>query len=77
MTMKNWKARSVDTKTAFLKGDLNEKIYMEKAEDFTDPEHPMWVYEILRSLYSLKKSPCQWNEKPHQFMLSSVSKQSS
>lgn len=50
---------------------------MEKPEGFTDPDHPKWVCEIVRSLWSPKQSPRQWNAKLHQFLISCGLTQSS
>lgn len=57
MANRNWKAQSLDIKTAFLKGDLPETIFMKQPEGFVDPDHPDWVCKILCSLYGLKQSP--------------------
>ena len=57
MANQNWKARSLDIKTAFLNGDLPETIYMEQPEGFVYPDHPDWVCKILLSLYGLAVSP--------------------
>lgn len=73
---KGWDGRSFDIKSAFLNGDLNEKIYMSQPEGFVDPDNPDWVCEILRSLYGLKQSPRQWNKKLHTFLKSVDLKQS-
>lgn len=57
MANRGWKACSVDIKSVFLNGNLNENIYMSQPEGFVDPDHPDWVCEILQSLYGLKQSP--------------------
>lgn len=42
---------------------------MEQAPGYGDPEHPDHVYEMLGSLYGLKKSPRQWNKTLHQLLM--------
>ena len=58
----------MDVKSAFLAGDLNEVIYMAKLEGFVGEGD--LVCKLLKSLYSLKQSPQQWNNKIHQFLVS-------
>ena len=36
-TLKDWNIHSVDVKTAYFYGDLDEKIYIEQSEDFRLP----------------------------------------
>ncbi len=43
-------------KTTFLNGDLEEEIYMEQLEGFTQGDEHL-VYEPQKSLYGLKQSP--------------------
>ena len=47
----------MDVKTAFLHGDLEEQIYMEQPEGFTQPGKEHLVCKLKRSLYGLKQSP--------------------
>ena len=50
----------LDVKTAFLHGDLDEKIYMKQPAGFIDSHHPNYVSLLKRFLYGLKQSPRQW-----------------
>lgn len=61
--------QQMDVKTAFLHGFLEETIYMEQPEGYEDKEHPEKVCLLKRSLYGLKQSPRQWNQRFDQFML--------
>jgi len=57
----------MDVKTTFLNGDLEEEIYMEKPEGFTqEGEH--FVCKLHKSLYALKQSPRAWNQKLDAFL---------
>ena len=58
----------IDVKSAFLAGGLDEIIYMVQPEGFV--VEGGLVCKLLRSLYSLKQSPRQWNNKIHQFLVS-------
>ncbi len=59
----------MDVKIAFLNGDLEEEIYMEQPEGFTqEGEH--LVCKLHKSLYGLKQSPRAWNQKLDAFLKS-------
>ena len=47
----------MDVKTTFLHGDLDEEIYMKQHEGFILKVKKEPVYNLKKSLYSLKKSP--------------------
>lgn len=47
-------------KTAFLHGDLEEKIYMQQSKSYEVPGKENHVWLLKRSLYGLKQSPRQW-----------------
>lgn len=47
----------MDVKTAFLHGELEERIYMKKPEGFEVKEKENWVCLLQKSLYGLKQSP--------------------
>lgn len=55
-----------DVKTAFLYGDLDEEVFMEQPEGFSEENGK--VCRLKRSLYGLKQSPRQWNKKFTQFL---------
>ena len=44
----------MDVKTAFLNGDLEEKIYMEQLEGFIVSGQEKKVCKLVKSLYGLK-----------------------
>ena len=59
----NLEIHQMDVKTAFLNGDLDEEIYMEKPERFIVPGQEKKVCRLVKSLYGLKQVPMQWHEK--------------
>ena len=49
--------------TAFLNGELDEEIYMQKPYGFVTDGQERNVCRLLKSLYGLKKAPKQWHDK--------------
>nr|GFD47084.1 retrovirus-related Pol polyprotein from transposon TNT 1-94 [Tanacetum cinerariifolium] len=45
-TSRNMTVYQMDVKTAFLNGDLKEKVYVSQPEGFVDPDHPTHVYRL-------------------------------
>ena len=63
VSIHNLEIHQMDVKTAFLNGDLDEEIYMEKPEGFIVPGQEKKVCRLVKSLYGLKQAPMQWHEK--------------
>ena len=55
-----------DVKTAFLHGELDEKIIMYEPEGFNDKSGR--ICELKKNLYGLKQSPKNWNKKFTDFL---------
>ena len=55
----------MDVKTAFLNGELEEKIYMAQPQGFVIKGQERKVCKLKRSIYGLKQSSRQWNLKFH------------
>ncbi|GJW26503.1 retrotransposon protein, putative, ty1-copia subclass [Tanacetum coccineum] len=53
----------MDVKTSFLNGYLDEDIYMVEPEGFVDPNHPIKVCKLQRSIYGLKQASRSWNKR--------------
>lgn len=60
------KLATFDVKTAFLHGDLQETIYMNQPEGFSDGTDR--VCKLNKSLYGLKQAPKNWNDKFSSFL---------
>ncbi|KAG6733210.1 hypothetical protein I3842_01G215700 [Carya illinoinensis] len=58
----------LDVKTTFLRGDLEEDIYMHQAEGFVVQGKEGSVCRLKKSLYGLKQAPRQWYKKFDNFM---------
>lgn len=55
-SIKNLIIHQMDVKTAFLNGQLEEKICINQPEGFVMPEQKNKVYKLIRSLYGLKQA---------------------
>ena len=51
----------MDVKTAFLNGNLDERIYMQQPEGFIENGQEGKVCELQRSIYGLKQASRSWN----------------
>ena len=60
---------TLDVKTAFLYGELDEELYVRQAEGFVQPGKENYVYRLLKPLYGLKQAPRKWNEKFDSFLV--------
>ena len=46
----------MDVKTAFLNGNLDERIYMAQPDGFMEESQDTKVFELLKSIYGLKQA---------------------
>ncbi|PHU29579.1 DNA (cytosine-5)-methyltransferase 3 [Capsicum chinense] len=52
----------IDVKIAFLNGELEEEIYIEKPDGFVVPGKENKMCELIKSLFGLMQAPKQWHE---------------
>ena len=69
VAMHDLELEQLDVKTAFLHGELEEKIYMDQPEGFIVPGKENFVCKLKKSLYGLKQSPRQLYKMFDSFML--------
>jgi hypothetical protein len=58
-----WHIHHMDVKSAFLNGDLKEKIYVHQPQGFTIPGKEDKVLRLCKAFYSLRQAPRAWNAK--------------
>lgn len=56
-------------KTSFLNGILEEKVYIEKLEEFALSEDSDMVCRLQKALYGLKQVPRAWYERLHSHLV--------
>ena len=59
----------MDVKTAFLHGNLEEKIFLEQPKGYRQPGTENLICKLKKSLYRLKQSPRQWNKRFDSYMI--------
>nr|GFC00420.1 copia protein [Tanacetum cinerariifolium]GFC22091.1 copia protein [Tanacetum cinerariifolium] len=60
----------MDVKTAFLNGNLQEKVYVSQPDGFVDPDYPNHLYKLKKALYGLKQAPRAWYDMLSSFLIS-------
>nr|GEW98090.1 retrovirus-related Pol polyprotein from transposon TNT 1-94 [Tanacetum cinerariifolium] len=67
---KNMVVYQMDVKTAFLNGNLREKVYVSQPDGFVDQDNPNYVYKLKKALYGLKQALRAWYDMLSSFLLS-------
>lgn len=65
----DYEINQLDVPSAFVRADLDEVVYMEMPEGFTEPN---MVCRLQKSLYGLKQSPRNWNRLLSSFISGSL-----
>nr|GEW55943.1 hypothetical protein [Tanacetum cinerariifolium] len=67
---KNMVVYQMDVKTAFLNGNLREKVYVSQPDGFVDQDNPNHVYKLKKALFRLKQAPRAWYDMLSSFLIS-------
>ena len=63
--LEDWHIHSMDVKSAFLNGELDEEIYMEQPQGFVTPGSEALVCRLRKAIYGLKQASRAWNLQLH------------
>ncbi|GJT57153.1 retrovirus-related pol polyprotein from transposon TNT 1-94 [Tanacetum coccineum] len=66
----NMAVYQMDVKTAFLNGNLREKVYVSLPDGFVDLDNPNHVYKLKKALYGLKQALRAWYDMLSSFLIS-------
>ena len=59
----------MDVTSAYLNSDLHDEVFMRQPDGFVDPNFPRKVCKLKKSLYGLKQSGREWNNKLHEVLV--------
>nr|GEU30443.1 uncharacterized mitochondrial protein AtMg00810-like [Tanacetum cinerariifolium] len=60
---------TMDVKSAFLYGTIEEEVYVCQPPGFEDPDYPNKVYKVVKALYELHQAPRAWYETLANYLL--------
>jgi hypothetical protein len=58
----DFKLYQMDVKSVFLKGPIQELVFVQQPPGFEDPKFPNHNYKLQKALYGLKQAPRAWYE---------------
>jgi hypothetical protein len=58
----------MEVKSAFLNGELEEEVYIEKPEGFQLLENADYVCKLNKALYGLKQAPKAWYSRLYKYI---------
>ncbi|KAL0539376.1 hypothetical protein IC582_023587 [Cucumis melo] len=71
-----WSIYQFDVKSAFLNGELQEEVYVERPEGFVKKDSEEKVYKLTKALYGLKQASRTWYSKIDGYFQQNGSKRS-
>ena len=63
--LEDWHIHSMDVKSVFLNGELDEEIYMEQPQGFIVAGSESLVCRLKKAIYGLKQASHAWNLQLH------------
>ena len=63
--LEDWHIHSMDVKSAFFNGELDEEIYMEQPQGFVIAGSESLVCHLKKAIYGLKQASRAWNSELH------------
>nr|GEW48155.1 uncharacterized mitochondrial protein AtMg00810-like [Tanacetum cinerariifolium] len=60
---------TMDVKSSFLYGTIEEEVYVCQPPGFEDLDHPDKVYKVIKALYGLHQAPRAWYETLDNYLL--------
>ncbi|KAM1668041.1 hypothetical protein ACFX2K_047429 [Malus domestica] len=57
---KSWKIYQLDVKSAFLHGEIEEKVFVDQPPGYEQKGQESKVYQLKKALYGLKQAPRAW-----------------
>lgn len=66
--VEDWEVHQMDVETAFLYGELHERVYMVQPRGFEEKGKEDWVCRLKKGLYGLKQAARQWYLKLHEVL---------
>nr|GEU45408.1 retrovirus-related Pol polyprotein from transposon TNT 1-94 [Tanacetum cinerariifolium] len=69
-THMNMVVYQMDVKTAFLKGNQQEEVYVSQPDGFLDIDNLNYVYKLKKALYGLKQALRAWYDVLSSFLIS-------
>lgn len=64
-----WEVHHLDVKSAFLNGELKEKVYVTQPRGFEKEGEEHKVYKLSKALYGLRQAPRAWYERLSKYLI--------
>jgi hypothetical protein len=68
-TKMKWKLHQMDVKIAFLKGVIEEEVYIEQPQEFEVEDKKSQVCKLKKVVYGLKQAPRAWYGRIDNFLM--------
>lgn len=65
----------MDVNSYFLKGELEEAVYMEQPKGFLLSNKDNYVFKLKKALYGLKQAPWAWYSRLEKYLKNRISRE--